>query len=237
MLRKLLLAFGICLLIGNSVSAETPKFSISSKPAFPNKFEPERFRVELAPGTSTQETLKLINPTDNSLQYLLTGVDQMNDDKEKPSFRLSTDTQTGAGLWIIPESRKVTLGPRETALINFSILVPQDAAPKDYLAGLSIEIQNVGTSKQKGLDVSVSIRKVERINIKVTHDPQPVEKMPPPSIPWTQIYFLVSLGIFILAVLYIGFSQLKKHRAKRRANKAATGHPEKPAHPSHHEKK
>ncbi len=243
MFKKLTLALCACLFIANSVSAESPTggASITSYPAYPNKYNPDHFTVELRPGESAQEVLRIKNKSTIPLLYVLTGVDHSNDDFKRASFKLSTDTQTGTGLWIVPEFKTISLNPGEVALVNFTITVPKDAEMKTYLAGLSVETQKVGTIKQKdGMNLAVNIRKAERIEIKVTDNPQPVEKRPPPSIPWNQLYFMASLGIFLLAILYIGFTQLKKHRAKKRAHKAAAGHAEKGEHtakPAHHEKK
>jgi len=237
MRKKLLFALLLCFLFPAILYAQDTNPGLTSKPAYPNKINPSQFSVELKPGSSTTETEAIINNSTQPVTYLLVGLDSYTDEKNEVHFRASTDTQKEAGLWLVPEQKNVTLQAGETGLVNFSIIVPPSAKLGSYLGGLGVEIENIGTMQKNGMNVAVNIRKVDRVNIKVTDNPQPIEKMPLPGLSWVQIYFYASLGVFILAVLIIGIIQIKKRRAKKRAahpdHDAEAHHATHPNHPSH----
>jgi hypothetical protein len=218
--KKIFILLALLCSLPNLAFALSKGPSISTYPAFPNKINSSQFTVELKPGSSATETVEIVNNSVSPIKYVLSGVDFI----EKGNYKTSTDPQTEAGLWIVPENKSVTLESEEKARINFSVVVPENAELKDYKAGLSIEVQNIGTTKKNGMNLAVNLRKVETVNIKVTNDPKPIEKMPPPSLPWTKIYLGVSIGVFSLAALYLIVSQLKKHHARKSAHKPESTH-------------
>lgn len=188
---------------------------VTSRPAFPNKINPFQFSMEIKPGDSYTEVLEIKNSSNQTTKVQISGVDSGTNAQGSVAFKLSTEEQTEAGKWIIPLQPQITLEGGQTAQTEFTVHVPKDALLGDYLAGISVDVNNIGTTQRDGQNVMVNIRKIEKVNIKVTDNPQPIEKLPPPSVPWTYIYFGVSLAIFLGVMLYLFISKAKK--GKKRA--------------------
>lgn len=188
---------------------------VTSRPAVPNKINPYQFTMEIKPGESYTEVLEIQNSSNQKTVVQISGVDSGTNDTGSIAFKLSNEEQTEAGKWILPLQPTITMDPGQTIQTEFTVYVPTDTPLGDYLGGISVDVNNVGMTQKDGQNVMVNIRKIEKVNIKVTDNPQPIEKMPPPSIPWTYIYFGVSLAIFVGVLLYLFISKAKK--GKKRA--------------------
>jgi hypothetical protein len=194
------------------------KQGVYSKPAFPNKENPFQFSMEIRPGEAQTETLEIKNESTDTATIKIYGTDSGTNDKGSLAFKLSTEKQSEAGRWITPLQPNINLEPDQSINTEFTVLIPPDTEPGEYLGGISVEISNIGTqTNESGGKVQVNIRKIEKVYIKVTDNPQPIEKMPPPSIPWKYYYFGGSAGIFILAITYLFISKAKK--GKKEAKK------------------
>ncbi len=192
--------------------------SVTSRPANIYKVSPYEFTAEIKPGESAVDTVLITNSTDQPTTITLTGVDPFTNQEGKTSYKLSTDTQTDAGLWIVPEQKTVEIAPKQQAKVNFTISVPAGTELKNYLAGISVDVKSIASFNDKnGQQVRINVRKIEKVNIKVTDNPQPVEIMTyQGAISWAQIYLWSSLGIFVLALAIILFTQIKKRRLKKK---------------------
>lgn len=214
MTKKFLILL-IGLLLPFAVSAqETPTQSFSSKPALPNKILPYKFSFELKPGDSGEDLVEVSNLSDQVTSFIIAGVDSSTNEKGQRTFLLATDEQKSVGQWIVPEFKEFTLGPKEKKTFSFKVNVPEGTPLGDYLGGVSVEAVNTGTMVKEGQVLKVNLRMVNHVKIKVTDDPQPIEKYPVTN-PYMGIYFFASLAAFLAFLAYLGMSEVKKRRAKK----------------------
>ena len=208
-IKVLITLFAIILPLISCTSPTTDfqKRGITAYPASPNIEKPSQFSLEIKPGETKEESFKIENNYDNNFIVHIFGVDSFVNNKDETVFKLSSEEQSSTGKWIIPTQQKITLEPGKNIEQNFTISVPKDAELGEYLGGLSVETKNI-SNKEGG--VRINLRKVLKVNIKVTDDPQPIEKMPPPSPPWQYIYLGASIALFIGVMVYLFISKAKK---------------------------
>lgn len=211
---KKLIATIIFLMLPLFVSAQNSQ-TFSGKPTYPNKLLPYQFSMELKPGTAGTETITISNNSDKTSTYILSGVDSNINEKGETNFRLGTDAQSDAGAWIGIQS-SIEVPAKSEKQIDFTVNAPKDAAKKDYLAGISVESKGVNVVQKDGQNISVNLRNVLKVNIKVTDTPQPVEKAPNPLLTPTNIYLGISVLLFVGVCIFLVVTQLgKKHKSKK----------------------
>lgn len=217
----------------------------SAFPAFPNKIDPSQFTIEAKPGTTVTESITLNNADNQEMDFYIHGVDSMTNTEGKLTYKTSDKTQTGAGGWIKFNQNPVKVGPNTKEIYQFTIEVPADAKLGSYKAGIeALAMGKAPTELEKGMEVTVNTRFVDKVNITVTNDPKPIEKMPtPPATPRTitpaQLYFYGSLALFIIVIGGFGIKALLKKKKARHAAAQAHHHTEEKhdEHTHHHSEK
>ncbi len=124
------------------------------------------FKLQAEPGQAKQAgTLELRNATARRLRVALTAVDgetlsTLGSGYASPGSGAHRSTQ-----WLRLGEDFVVLAPHEGALVPVSVVVPGDAAPGDYLSGVSIEaLDQVAKSTPRA---GISIASVDRYVIGV----------------------------------------------------------------------
>jgi len=212
-MKNLLKAILVTLLVTNTAFAMSEFNDFLIGPTFQDKVEPAYLHYQLKPGESVEDYLTVKNRSaTNEITIYLDGVDSERNEKNELAFKTSNKERTEFGAWVKLDAIEVALKPGESKNIKFTIKVPENAEKKDYVGGLS-GLMNSKT-EETGM-IKSNFRVVVRTFIKVTDNPQEIEKMPLPGPSINQIYFYVSTGIFAIAILiFLVFTVKNRKKAK-----------------------
>lgn len=113
------------------------------------------FRIELEPGGEHRDHLAVTNYSEQEVSFALTASDGVVSEAGNFGLLSGDADPTGAGAWIdVPED--VTVPARQTAVVPFTITVPEDALPGDHPGGVAATL--AGGSEGIGLDAGVGVR-------------------------------------------------------------------------------
>lgn len=203
-----------------ALAANGEGFTIEA--ANPNTINPRKFIFELRPGEKAEDYVEVSNLSDQEENFLLYGADPTFSAQGTPAYKTRQAGGNGEGQWVQFDQSKLTLQPKETKLVKFTVSVPQKAALGDYRAGIAME-RAPHASSQPG--ISIATRIILHAEIKVTKNPQGIPKQdgtllgghgaPESSdseFNWRTLYFWISFTLFIasfLALLWITLNERK----------------------------
>lgn len=125
----------------------------------------------LDPGETTTEHLAVHNFSDADVTFRLSAADGFFNENGRFNILPSDQESTAAGTWIdIPDAVDVPAG--ETAVVEFTITVPDDAEPGDHAAGVAASILSSGAN-DGGSAVGVESRVGFRVMTRVTGELTP----------------------------------------------------------------
>lgn len=196
---------------------DTFNFTIAN----PNTVEPKRFIFEIKPGEKAEDYVFVKNASDVPLKFVLYGSDGTR--TAQGSFAVETDEQSAdeVGKWITFEEKELMLQPGEGKKVKFRVEVPVGTPEGTYSGGVSAEKSKADTNNA---NIIIAVRIALRVDVKVTGDPQPVEKKYAyvDENPFFQVYFWASLGLFVLSAGALGWSYFKEKpstaRGKHKTN-------------------
>lgn len=190
--------------------------------ANPNTINPRKFIFELRPGEKAEDYIEISNLSDEEETFLLYGADPTFSAQGTPAYKTRQAGGNGEGQWIQFDQSELTLQPKETKLVKFTVNIPPEAALGEYRAGITME-RAPHASSQPG--ISIATRIILHAEIKVTKDPKAIPKQDgsflgghgaPDStdteFDWRTLYFWISLTLFIasfLALLWITLNERK----------------------------
>lgn len=129
------------------------------------------FRLELEPGARHTDHVEVTNYSEEAITLALLASDGTVTDGGTFDVLPSDVAPEAAGSWIeIAES--VELEPMGSAVLPFTITVPEDALPGDQPAGIVASLRTVGTDEQ-GTAVSLDSRAGARVHLRVAGDLAP----------------------------------------------------------------
>ncbi|MGI9822316.1 WxL protein peptidoglycan domain-containing protein [Agromyces sp. Marseille-Q5079] len=178
--RAVVLAFAgvVCALAvvaGSPVSAwaeETPaSVSWSVSPA--DATGPDgrsRVELDLDPGASATEHLAVHNLGDEAVTFAITAADGYLTSTGRFNMLPSDQDSVDAGTWI-SVADSVTIAAGSTAIVPFTVAVPENATPGDHAAGIAASV--VSTSTGDGARVGVESRVGFRVMTRVTGELAP----------------------------------------------------------------
>jgi uncharacterized membrane protein len=178
-----------------------PAGTITAYPTYPNAIEPYKLLFEIKPGQTVEDFVTLKNLTaDTTYKVATYAVDSTKTVQGDLAYKLSSDKQENAGLWIQMEQPFVMLQPGEEKKLKVSIAIPENAKEGDYIGGLAFE-----TSSQGNISgITIAMRLMVAAKIKVTNNPQHIAKIgeidyfsPRPVFWGSSIIFLGSIWYFI----------------------------------------
>jgi len=184
--------------------------------ANPNTVDPKKFLFEINPGQSARDSVLVKNNCDVPLKFNLYGADETR--SAQGSFALKTKSEPAmtVGKWINFDEKEFTLAPGETKRAYFSVNIPAGTPEATYSGGVAAEKTSADT---KNPNVIIAVRIGIRVDVKVTSNPQPIQKKytEVTSNPLFQAYFLASLALFIGSAILLGWTYLKgkKHRIQK----------------------
>jgi len=144
----------------------TPTLTWAVQPA--NQQGPDGRRwVEhtLDPGQVVTERLAVRNFSDRNAVFSLKAADGYLTDKGRFNMLPSNQNSVDGGTWIKVQD-KVTVGPKGTVIVPFTITVPRDARPGDHPAGIAATVTATGGTV--AVESRVGFRVMMRVSGTVT---------------------------------------------------------------------
>ncbi|MEV4808856.1 WxL protein peptidoglycan domain-containing protein [Micromonospora avicenniae] len=99
--------------------------------------------VALDPGQVVTEHLAVRNFSDGPVAFALKAADGYLTDKGRFNMLPSNQESVDGGTWIDVQ-KSVTVGPKQTKVVPFTITVPRDASPGDHPAGIAATVTSSG---------------------------------------------------------------------------------------------
>lgn len=104
------------------------------------------FLIPRGPGTRVDQSLIVTNPYDHPLLVDIAAVDAMTGAQTGASYGTPGSAARHTARWIAVRQRQLKLGARENRTVGFTVAIPNDAAPGQYLAGMSASVARDATS-------------------------------------------------------------------------------------------
>ena len=95
------------------------------------------YLVQLRPGESITQTVKITNTAKQTVLTRITGADALTNEATGVAFRSPLNAQALQAKWISVATPAVTLAVGETRLVSFTVRVPPGTPPGQYMAGIS----------------------------------------------------------------------------------------------------
>lgn len=125
----------------------------------------------LDPGESVDDHFAVRNVSDETVEFALLAADGFYTSTGRFDILPSDEESVDAGTWItLPDT--VEVGPGETAVVPFTITVPDRAEPGDHAAGITASVLSVQESED-GTAVGVESRVGFRVTTRVTGEISP----------------------------------------------------------------
>lgn len=198
-----------------SPSGDEKQNGFTSYPAHPNANNPKRFIYEMRPGETIEDALTVENLANLEQDFDLYGVDAVINEKDEFQPLLNSDQKKEIGSWIKFETPEITLAGKTKSENKFTLTVPENTPYGNYLGFIGAE--KFGNDK-KNAQVKIVSRKVHKVEITVTDNPQPI---PTYEEEWNKAYANAlkikatsySTGaIFIACFGYLAYDFFKKRR-------------------------
>ncbi|MEU9998435.1 DUF916 domain-containing protein [Streptomyces sp. NPDC050848] len=126
------------------------------------------FYLSADPGATVKDQVTVANKTGAPLTFRLYGADAYNTERDGGfAVRTSQEKQTGAGAWIKPDRTRVTVPPRSSVTVPYTLTVPEDAEPGDHpgaVVALDERIEAGTGSVAVGVQRAVGARVYLRVN-------------------------------------------------------------------------
>ncbi|MPY60645.1 WxL protein peptidoglycan domain-containing protein [Streptomyces spongiae] len=126
------------------------------------------FYVTADPGTTIKDKIVVANKTGKPLTFRLYAADAYNTARDGGfAVRTVKEKQRGVGAWAKPAKSRVTVPPRRTVTVPFTLRVPERAEPGDHpgaLVALDERIDTDDGSLAVGVQRAVGARVYLRVN-------------------------------------------------------------------------
>ncbi|WP_152190781.1 WxL protein peptidoglycan domain-containing protein [Georgenia satyanarayanai] len=126
------------------------------------------FRLELEPGASHTDHVEVANYSEEPITLALLASDGTVTAGGNFDVLPSDVAPEAAGSWVEIEDA-VVLEPMGSAVVPFTVTVPEDATPGDQPAGIVASLRSVGTDEE-GSSVALDSRAGARLHLRVAGD-------------------------------------------------------------------
>lgn len=121
---------------------------------------------ELDPGESATDRFAVTNLSTHEVTFKLRAADGYFNENGRFNTIASDQESVDIGTWVeMPD--EITVAPQESAVVPFTVTVPEDAEPGDHAAGISASLVQV-TTDEDGSTVGVESRVGFRLTVTVT---------------------------------------------------------------------
>jgi hypothetical protein len=151
-----------------------------------NKFGADRqdYRYTVNPGGRVEDGIVVVNQGTTPLHLALRAADGVTTPEGKLDLVTKDATSTGVSAWVHPARDDVTVRPGESVEVPFTITLPNDAAPGDYVGGI---VTSPVQADEAGGRAAIQVRlraggalkpslSVERVHVHYSHTPNPIAK-------------------------------------------------------------
>ena len=169
LLSTVLLLIGFYIPSAQADEEDTPQNSISwqVQPSGPNgPGDRPYFIYDLKPGQSVTDVVAITNFSEQEINLNLLSTDALNAPTGDFDLLESAAVPVAVGAWITLETDQVTVGPRETVNVNFTISVPESATPGDHVGGVVTSLPSLRVDSN-GQQVLVDARVAARVYLSV----------------------------------------------------------------------
>jgi hypothetical protein len=138
-------------------------------PAHPDPAVPTSrtyFTLQMAPGSSADEQVRVTDTAGNPIDVLVNAVDGLTSTNSGAVYANRQDPVSKTGTWVTPSVSTLTVSPTSTQDVDFTVTVPPDATPGDHLAGIAFEDASPTTTGQ-GVQVTTVVRSVIGVLVQV----------------------------------------------------------------------
>ena len=196
LIATLMATSSILLLPGTVHAAEGDELSWSVKPG--GDLAASNFSYELAAGATQQGTFTITNLGAKAIKLAVYAADGTTSSTGALDLLPAAEASNHLGLWVKVETPEVELFPGAKAEVPFTLTVPVDAEPGDYVGGL---VSSYVDSAQGGT-VQVDRRLATRMNLKVAGEGTvslvPSELSVTSGIAWNPFAPISAEAIFII---------------------------------------
>jgi len=138
------------------------------RPAEVNRANPATrayFILRIGRGQSRQRAVVITNHGRTPLTVYVDPVDGLTGATSGVVYGNRGSPLHGAGIWVKPAARILTIPPHRSRLAHFSVLVPQGAAVGDHVAGLAVQAVQPTKAAGHTFTVTVIVRAVVGIEV------------------------------------------------------------------------
>jgi hypothetical protein len=128
------------------------------------------YQLTGAPGSSTTQSVRVTNPTDEPIDVRIAGVDGLTDASLMAAYASPGVQAAKVGTWLTPRDVEFHLAAHETRDEPFTVHVPVDAAPGVHLGAVTVYTpardQN-GSQNEGDVNINIKVRAVRTIAVEV----------------------------------------------------------------------
>jgi hypothetical protein len=151
---------------GDAISATVPPGS---------KVSPEGryYRLDAGPAKTVTQHVRVTNTNDHAVTVDLEAVDGTTSDATGVAFGTPGSPKALTSRWIVVSTPRVTLTPDEQRDVPFSVHVPRDTKPGQYLAALSASVPlhpegaSRGSNAPRSAEFAMSVRFQRNIAVEI----------------------------------------------------------------------
>lgn len=219
--RFAFIGFGITILFllyfsfANALSsAKGPKFGVQT--TLDNDRHPGWFIYELKPGDIYEDSITIVNLSDQNLHFRLYPQDAENISKEKGAFKILDENQVPEDRrfiqkWITMEKDTLDMKPYSKEVIKFTVRIPKDAEKREYAGVVFTHLDpkmRPEEVKREGVTFLIATRVGIRVYLTVTDTPSMPKRFEKEAHDGTLFAVLkyILFGITTLFTLYFFYS-------------------------------
>ena len=98
------------------------------------------YLLHARPGASVTQTVHLTNNNPDAVDVRVAGIDGFTSTATGTTFTAPSKTATKTGTWIVVSTTELRMQPAEQRDVSFTVHVPPNAKPGQYLAGIGMWI-------------------------------------------------------------------------------------------------
>lgn len=132
----------------------------------------QAFDLTLDPGRTHEDTVLVRNRGTGEITVDVWATEAVTTPSGDLGLLLAEDAPRFAGAWITPDTERLTLGPGEETAVPFTVTVPANEQPGDYVAGVVVSMPREETTSE-GERVLVEARVASRVYLRVPGDLAP----------------------------------------------------------------
>jgi hypothetical protein len=168
-----LVASASAALASSATAATKGTDAVTASPAPGSKLAPgaRYYRLTAGPGDSVTQTVHLTNRNKHAIDVKVDGLDGFTSDATGATYTTPVERAKHTGTWIVVETPELTMQPGEERDVNFTLHVPKNAKPGEYLGaiGMWVPLESSSTTiaggKQAGFAVTLQGERVIAVEV------------------------------------------------------------------------